>query len=125
MVGPGLIRLDVLGEFITTCPCFDLIDNPTSDSSGWRIHGPIRSSEQPMRQPMHQQLHRQVHWCILNAPTSPPSSPSTSSSFFPSSSQCELTTSIMLLMSLLLTRLFFVVWCFINCLFWFGVDGVH
>ena len=126
MVCPGLIRLYVLDEFITTCPCFDLIDAPTTDSSGWRIHGSIRSSNQPMRRPMHQQLHRQVHWCILNVPTSPPSSPPTTnqSIIFPSS-QCELNTSIMLFMFLLLTCLFLLVWCFNNWLFWSGVDGVQ
>ena len=121
MVGPGSIRLDVLGEFITTCPCFDLIGSPTTDSSGWRIHGSIR--------PAH---------ASTNAPTTPSPSPlvhpqysykstvqSTNQSIIFPSIQCEQNTSIMLFMFLLLTCLFLLDWCFKNWLFWFGVDGVH
>ena len=101
----------------------------TSGSSVWMWMGPLTSwpahasfiapMSPPPSPPVCSPMLKQVHHPV------PPSSPPMSPSYIPLSSQCELNTSVLLFMFLLLMYLFFFSWCSNIWLFCLDVDGIH
>ena len=99
----------------------------TSGSSVWMWMGPLTSwpahasfiapMSPPPSPPVCSPMLKQVHHPV------PPSSPPMSPSYIPLSSQCELNTSVLLFMFLLLMYLFFFSWCSNIWLFCLDVDG--